>query len=47
MANYYEDWFRDDVDQEPDSYLDDDIYGDDMELTREAKDEIEKIPCNV
>lgn len=43
VADYYEDWFRDDVDQEPDSYLDDDIYGDDMELTSEAKEEIEKI----
>ena len=43
MAYYYEEWFRDDVEEEPDSYLDDDIYGDDMELTSEAKEEIEKI----
>ena len=43
MADYYEEWFRDDVDQEPESYLDEDIYGDDMELTSEAKEEIEKI----
>ena len=43
MADYYEEWFRDDVEEEPDSYLDDDIYGDDMELTSEAKEEIEKI----
>ena len=43
MANYYEEWFRDEVEEEPDSYLDNDIYGDDMELTSEAKEEIEKI----
>ena len=43
MAYYYEEWFRDDVEEEPESYLDDDIYGDDMELTSEAKEEIEKI----
>jgi hypothetical protein len=43
MADYYEDWFREDVDNEPESYLDEDIYGDDMELTSEAKEEIEKI----
>ena len=43
MAYYYEEWFRDDVEEEPESYLDEDIYGDDMELTSEAKEEIEKI----
>jgi hypothetical protein len=43
VAEYHEQWFREDVDDEPDSYLDEDIYGDDMELTREAKEEIEKI----
>ena len=39
VADYAEDWFWDDVSDSPEDYLDDE----DRELSREAKDEIEKI----
>jgi hypothetical protein len=40
VADYFEDWFYEDVNEQPEDYLDED---DDRELTKEGKDRIESL----
>ena len=39
VAEYYEDWFRDEIDESPESYLDED----DREISKEAEDKLDSI----